>query len=95
MPQVDKHKMVILNQEAETQTARTEKLAFLSTMCSVSLRKLETGQVEDKKKKAWMLNRHQKNIIQKSRMAKYTNTGLKISINRIYGVSNPNLKVLV
>lgn len=81
MPQVDKHKMVILNQEAETQTARTEKLAFLSTMCSVSLRKLETG--------------HQKNIIQKSRMAKYTKTGLKISINRIYGVSNPNLKVLV
>lgn len=52
MPQVDKHKMVILNQEAETQTARTEKLAFLSTMCSVSLRKLETGQVEDKKKEA-------------------------------------------
>lgn len=52
MPQVDKHKMVILNQEAETQTARTEKLAFLSTMCSVSLRKLETGQVEDKKKKS-------------------------------------------
>lgn len=42
--------MVILNQEAETQTARTEKLAFLSTMCSVSSRELETRQVEDKKK---------------------------------------------